>query len=340
MEVVGMQSAFVVETDDRGRLTCKGRGGIVATLVESSCVLASGYASGFKFIHTLQLRYPRFIHAEFMTHRQFSRNASSSRAIPVAKMLEQVRKDPAMPIHWGSNKPGMQAGDEIDTRVDGLLDMFGSYQGDFSPQDAWRIAAERAADVAEKMGEAGYHKQVVNRLLEPFQFMNVVVTATEWDNFFELRCHADAEPNFQELAHCIRAVIKHAEGPWILQVPARTEDRSFNDPFKWHLPYITDRERSICNLRIVLAMSAARCARVSYLTHDGASPVLEKDVGLFAKLVMGNPIHASPIEHQATPASQSNQRSGNFVGWQQFRQMFHRNWIGFDKLIDQFKEAA
>jgi len=135
---------------------------ITAKVIEDSVAESNGVR-----LTTLQLQYPRFIHAEFMTHRVFSRNASSSRAIPVAKVIEQVRTDPAMPIHWGKNQPGMQANEEL--------------QGDERAQAIrqWKLAAERAADCANIMNTLGVHKQVANRLLEPFQYMHVIVTATE-----------------------------------------------------------------------------------------------------------------------------------------------------------------
>ena len=76
-------------------------------------VIADSISESGKRITTFQLKYPRFIHSEVMTHRVFSRNASSSRAIPVKKMIEQVRNNPAMPIHWGANQSGMQAKNEL-----------------------------------------------------------------------------------------------------------------------------------------------------------------------------------------------------------------------------------
>lgn len=138
---------------------------------------------------TMELCYPRFIHSEFLTHRMFSRNASSSRAIPVEKMLQQVQENPAMPVHWGKNQPGMQAREEIFPNTG---------------KDLWKIYAKQTAKNAEELNLIGYHKQVVNRLLEPFQYIKVIVTATEWDNFFKLRLHEDAQPEMYELARCMK----------------------------------------------------------------------------------------------------------------------------------------
>lgn len=263
---------------------------------------------------TLQLKYPRFIHSEFMTHRVFSRNASSSRAIPVAKMIEQVRSDPAMTIHWGRNQTGMQAYSELD---------------DSEKEQAkieWRKAAESAANHAENLMNIGAHKQIANRILEPFQWIHVVVTATEWDNFFELRDHPAAEPNIQALARAIKNEMSLST-PNLLILG------------EWHLPYVSDEEiktlKSDSRFLDAIKCSAARCARVSYMKHDGGYPSIEDDIELYNQLVTrpfvdkrGNvysekdPIHASPIEHQATPSSNRFLKSGNFVGWIQHRQHF------------------
>lgn len=259
---------------------------------------------------TLQLRYPRFIHSEFMTHRVFSRNASSSRAIPVAKMLAQVRNDPAMPIHWGANQAGMQAHAEL--------------QGiDRSRAAArWKLAAEAAANHAEVLNELGLHKQVANRILEPFQLISVIVTATEWANFFELRNHPDAQPEIRQLAVVMLEAISQSTA-----VPRDTESAlSVN----WHLPYVTPEERLLYPSQPVhlAKLSAARCARVSYLTHDGKTPDHEKDLELYERLVGGVPLHASPIEHQAHPDVpgdvemwENPDMHGNFNGWVQYRKV-------------------
>lgn len=257
-----------------------------------------------KRLVTLQLVYPRFVHAEFMTHRVFSRNASSSRAIPVAKMIEQVRTRPAKPIHWGKNQPGMQAREQLSG-----FDLI-------TANDLWDDAANAAADLAEKMNSLGLHKQVANRILEPFQHMHVVVTATEWANFFELRDHDDAEPNIRQLAVVMKEAMKASR-------PVFRAIDSFKKRFEhpaWHLPYVTEQERLKLPLWLLIQLSVARCARVSYLTHDGAEPNIDKDVELYERLVGSRPIHASPTEHQAFPLSEPDQTSKNFVGWRQYRE--------------------
>ena len=262
----------------------------------SAKIIADSVAEHGVRLTTLQLQYPRFIHAEFMTHRVFSRNASSSRAIPVAKVIEQVRDNPAAPIHWGKNQPGMQANAQVDDVPEA--------------QALWMQAARDAADTAEEMSRIGLHKQVANRILEPFQYMHVIVTATEWDNFFELRAHSDAQPEIHALAVEMYRAMNASEPRYLVE-----DD--------WHLPYVTTEERLryYGETDLLLKVSAARCARVSYLTHDGQTPDIEKDIALYERLVGSRPLHASPIEHQATPMPNPEHWSGNFRGWLQHRQL-------------------
>ena len=274
-------------------------------------IIADSISHAGKRITTFQLLYPRFIHSEVMTHRVFSRNASSSRAIPVKKMIQMIRDDPAMPIHWGLNAPGMQAHQEI--------------QNVKHAKDLWIMAAHKAANYAEDMMNMGLHKQVANRILEPFQHISVVLTATEFDNWFELRAHPDAQPEIQELAHEMR----HCMG--------QSTPRLLNTS-EWHLPYITDKDRSAVlalgwSTDTLLKISAARCCRVSYLKHDGSASSVEEDLALCDRLAGAQPIHASPFEHQATPDTWVIKDDlddshwlqpylhGNFVGWIQYRKL-------------------
>ena len=256
---------------------------------------------------TVQLLYPRFIHAEFMTHRVFSRNASSSRAIPVAKMIEQVRNNPAMPVHWGKNQPGMQAREELT----------GS---DLEYAIAcWKDAAANAAAVAQQMTTVGLHKQVANRILEPFQLMSVILSSTEWLNFFNLRDHDDADPNIAMLARVMRKEFEESDVPTILRAPTDARPAYWCDQeHSWHLPYISDDERKLYRLDVLLKGSVARCARVSYRNHDGSEPNIMKDIELHDQLVAGEPIHASPAEHQAVGVRDADFHK-NFRGWVQYR---------------------
>jgi len=270
---------------------------------------------------TLQLRYPRFIHAEFMTHRVFSRNASSSRAIPVERMIRDVIDDPAMPVRWGANQPGMQdAGDHDALVLCGAsvaeVDHYGPY---VSPDQAWCYARDKAVEMARNFAMAGYHKQVVNRLLEPFGHISVVVTATEWDNFFALRCHPDADPTMRALAEAMRDAI------------AASKPEIVDGGWSWHLPYITEEDlrsdvvqsklQPEAN-RLLAMISAARCARVSYLNHDGSSPDIDKDLALAKRLLESK--HMSPFEHQAEACANGVKKTyltSNLRGWYQFRKI-------------------
>lgn len=271
-------------------------------------IIADSVAPHGVRLTSVQLRYPRFIHAEVMTHRVFSRNASSSRAIPVERLIQDVLADTAMPIHWGKNQPGMQAREEHDATVRLYIgddeDRMPEYD-EFERNEAWLRGRDQMIELARAFDTAGYHKQVVNRPLEPFSHINVLVTATEWENFFELRDHEDAQPEIQVLARAI----KEAMGASTPQVLERGE---------WHLPYITREEMAVEHISTLKYVSAARCARVSYLTHEGKKSTVAEDLALCQKLVGGRPFHASPFEHQAEPAP-TRRRYRNFRGWFQFR---------------------
>lgn len=260
----------------------------------SAKVLAHSSHPGCPDLITLQVRYPRFIHAEAKTHRviridgaeyeflqeisfmddpNLSRNASSSRATPIKRMIEDVVNDPAMPVAWGSQKAGMQAGDDIEDIGKAM--------------EIWLQARDAAVEFATDAMNLGLHKQVVNRILEPFGHISVVVTATEWDNFFALRCHPAADPTMLALANAMRDAIAQSTA-----TPMRLGE--------WHRPYGG-----------TLLHSAARCARVSYLNHDGTNPDTAKDDALADTLMeMG---HWSPFEHQAMPTP--GYRHANLNGW-------------------------
>lgn len=257
---------------------------------------------------TFQLKYPRFIHSEFMTHRVFSRNASSSRAIPVAKMIEQVRTKPAMPVHWGKNQAGMQANEELE------------FSDKLMVQHCWKYAAEEASRLAEQMMVKGAHKQVVNRILEPFQWISVVCTATDFDNFFELRSHPDAQPEIKVLSDMMKEAMDTNK-------PKELKDNEY------HLPYVLEEERMEYSLSDCTKFSVARCARVSYLTHDGTKPVPEKDMELYIRLVGSTPLHASPAEHQARPNKQPDSGWGKALSGN-----FNSNWAQYRKFLEWGKQ--
>lgn len=302
----------------------------------SAKIIADSICNGHR-ITTFELEYPRFIHAEFMTHRLFSRNAASSRAIPVKKAIELIRQDTAKPIHWGKNQPGMSAKEECSELIE-INDLH------YDRYEWWDDARDAAIEHAEAFDKAGYHKQIVNRMLEPFSHIKVVCTATEYDNFFYLRCHKDAQPEIQRLAE-----LMYAE--YIKSKPVELK------PGEWHVPYYRNGYWTPRNddesLEDALAISSSCCAQVSYRKLDDS---LEKAKDIYKRLVDSKPVHASPFEHQGTPMEEAyfcddeqvmlhcntdnetldsegithfDRRgyawSGNFRGWIQHRQLINDN---------------
>jgi len=272
-------------------------------------ILVSKPTNGARPIVTIHGHYPRPIHGEILTHRKFGRNARSSRAVPVRKMLEEVRTIPYMPWHWGRNQKGMQADGECNDLLS--LAFGGPTRGSMllTREKAWLRQRDQAADMAEAYMNAGYHKQNPNRLLEPFSWMHTLITSTSWANFRHLRDHKDAEPHFQDFA---RLVVQALE--WI------RKEGAFQtlEPGEWHLPYIRESDRhewiygdglaaqeimdglGVDGHEILRRISSARCARISYEPFDGdGSP--ERELERFDQLVASDRIHASPTEHQATP---------------------------------------
>ena len=239
---------------------------------------------------TFEIEYPRFIHSEVMTHRNLSKNSSSSRAIPIQKMLDQIGSNMAIPIYWGKNKSGMQAIEEVSK--------FDEAKSVLNWERSFNYTKERVLD----MVDIGLHKQVPNRLTEPFQMMKVVVTGTDWDNFFNLRIHPDAQPEICMLAYKIYKAVEESK-PKVLKSG------------EWHLPYVdtwryegceqhfgysekNDGVYTYCSLEEAIKFSAASCASVSYRTEG---MTLEKADKIFDMLIKAEVIHASPFEHLATP---------------------------------------
>lgn len=230
---------------------------------------------------TMLLTYPRFVHAELLTHRAFARNASSSRAIPSKKMRALIRAQMAIPSSWGQNKPGMQAGADVSR----LVFWIGAA--------LWVCLGHLAVTVSAIMDAVGLHKQIVNRIVEPWSHITVVLTGADhaWANFYALRVHPMADPTIEAIAR--EALAMHrVSAPRLLQ------------PGEWHLPFVSDLERADVGDAdraegALVRASVARCARTSYLTHDGTAPNIAKDIALYLRLVKDDPKHASPTEHQA-----------------------------------------
>lgn len=273
---------------------------------------------------TMEMTYPRFIHAEHLRHRMFSFNVASSRAIPVEKMIEQVEKNPVIPIHWGKAQKGMQAYEEIQDvdatwRFTGLChtpDDDGNHASTVQYhrtnrghcEQLWRHGSTSAVYYARQLTALGLHKQIINRLLEPWMWCTVICTGNQgaWNNFWALRCHPEAEPHMQKIAELTRDAANASE-----------TDRLFEGD--WHLPLIGFEGDDQLSASDAVKVSAGRCARVSYLTHDGVRNV-QADIDLCQRLVTSK--HFSPTEHQARcwEGVTAPDASGNLgTGWVQFR---------------------
>lgn len=255
----------------------------------------------YENLWTFELTYPRYIHSEFMTHRVFSRNASSSRAIPVKRMIEQVRENTVIPPKVFMNQKGMVGETEADPVTTTAFHVL------------WEEAAENACKTAEMMERLGIHKQHVNRILEPFQYIKVIVTATDWCNFFALRLAPDAQPEMRELANAIYDEMNryHNKAVGVLELDKEHSVVS--------LPYITDediKEIGKEEYHTLMKISAARCARVSYNNHDGSKPDIEKDLKLYGHLY--NSKHMSPMEH-ACIRDEDHRKNANLTGWKSLR---------------------
>ena len=283
---------------------------------------------------TMEIEYPRFILAELNTHRMLSKNSASSRAIPVKAMHEFIKANPATPVSWGKNQPGMKANEDVGSTVA------------IEAEQIWNRAKDDALHWADALAhKLAIHKQIANRITEPWMTMKTVISGTEWNNFFHLRNHADAQPEIKALAEAMTvAYTTH------LPVPLK--------PGQWHLPYITIAEYvptgelqylnnnfDPISLEEAKIVSASCCAQVSYRKNDDS---FDKAKKIYDQLIMSEPVHASPIEHQATPmdidsmcrfepdtwqpgvthvSANSDLWSGNLRGWIQYRKLIRNEAV-------------
>jgi thymidylate synthase ThyX len=267
-------------------------------------------------ITTFVLDFPRWILAELNTHRVFSRNTASSRAIPIEKMIKMVRENPAMPVFWGKNQAGMQSKEEL---VGSEL---------LNAKEAWLRARDRAVESAEELMECGMHKQYANRAIENFLYVKTILTGTEFENFFALRAHKDTQPEFQDLAYKMLDIYQLSE-------PKKLKEG------EWHIPFgdkldetrLTEvyYQTAIPHEELKLRIATARCARVSYLNFEGKDDY-NKDIELSETLSSSG--HWSPFEHSAMALSTS-EYSGNFKGWKQYRKTFYEENRG-DGRVQKF----
>jgi thymidylate synthase ThyX len=262
----------------------------------SAKVIADSVSRRGHRLTTMEIVTHRFVLAEFNTHRVFSRNSASSRAIPVKKQLERVKTNPAYPLSWPSEKPGMQGGEELEAMEQELA------------KEVWDHARDAMVMYVELLQNLGLHKSVTNRLLEPFMWHTIIVSSTEWDNFFKQRVSPLAQPEIREVA----TLMQHA-----LQSSIPTDVAEG----QWHLPYVHADEN--LSTEVGKMCSVARIARVSRENHDTGSIDVNKDVDTYNMLILADPAHASPLEHVATPKRMGLGADyivpGNFEGWEQLR---------------------
>lgn len=297
---------------------------------------------------TMEIEFPRIILAELNTHRLLGKNSASSRAIPIKKVIEQTQTKPAMPARFGKANKGMQDAGEHNELID----------AGYTAEEWWKLAALSAGKFAEGYAEAGYAKQVANRLLEPFQRMKTVISGTDWQNLFWLRVDKDADPTFYALAKMMQEAYNES-------IPEELKSGEWHTPYVDHkrstqgnLTYWTHEEGSKeITLEEAKAISASCCAQVSYRALDTS---LEKGLSIYEKLIGSGKPHASPFEHCATPMERPDFqshleyivtmstkcttqgsfewengstalgrdkifRSGNLRGWTQLRQLIPNN---------------
>lgn len=243
---------------------------------------------------TFELTYPRMVHSEFMTHRAFGRNAASSRAIPVEQIIGMVQNDPAMPVYWGKNQKGMIAEQELTGKE---LE---------AAKAEWLRARDDAVYHARNLITNGVHKQIVNRLLEPWAWITVVCTATEYGNFFNLRCATNAQPEIRHFALLMLDLYANGKPQYLAAG-------------EWHLPYVLPEEKILWTPRTLLNISVARCGRVSYVRQGDVREIVEDEA--FHDRCRDNG-HWSVFEHQAMALNNAEAQSGNLRGFAQYRKNF------------------
>lgn len=276
---------------------------------------------------TMQVTFPRIVLAEFNTHRMLSRNSASSRAIPVEKRVAAISEDPFVPHAFAKNRKGMQSTEDL------------TAEEAVDAERTWRSALAAAVGYAGMMARLGVHKALANRLIEPFCWHTVIVSATEWSNFFALRCHPDAQPEIRIVAEMMRDLYEqHTSFPLAYG--------------EWHTPLLEGAERAellkdgrerAClpgegfTLDDLNLVSVGRCARVSSLTHDGRRAAKE-DIALARRLLDSG--HMSPFEHVARPVHDvEREHQGNFRGWVQFRKTI-KNEHDFGRILADRANAS
>lgn len=290
-------------------------------------IVADSINSSGNRLTTFELEYPRYIHAELLTHKMLSKNSQSSRAVPVSKLTE-ANKSAVEPLVWGKNQAGMQSSQELTGwRL-------------FFCKLIWKLSSTNAFVCSRLLAKLGLHKQWSNRITEPFSKIKVVVSGTEWANFFWLRTDNAAQPEMLKLALDMQFAMNEST-PDILKIG------------EWHIPYVEwqrindkqiffdDKEQEISQ-QDALKISASCCAQVSYRKLDNTK---EKAIQIYDKLFSSNKPHYSPTEHQGKVMKDFQEKcnvfeggvshidgknllwSSNFKGFVQFRKLLESEEI-------------
>lgn len=297
-------------------------------------IIADSINSKGNRLTTYILEYPRFVHAELMTHRMFSKNAASSRAIPVEKMIQQIIDNPAMPVWWGKNQSGMQAKEELDNTTPKHDVWIGDANKIYSPKkitdleyakSMWLNARDSAIEYVTSMNKLGLHKQIANRILEPWFNIRIILSGTEFQNFFALRVHPDAQPEIQELARQMLELYNASnpkvlkQGEWHIPFGENIDDKKAQEAYQNVYPdYGWHGNANLMEAKVKIAI--ARCARVSYFNYEGKDDYAA-DIKLCDRLFGNVPRHLSPTEHVAE-AQDNSEFIGNFKGFRQYRYTF------------------
>lgn len=243
------------------------------------------------------VRLPRIVLAELNTHAALAKNSASSRAIPTATFRQRVLANPYIPWRWPINGKGMVPKEYA--APDSWRSRFATF--------AWKGGLVVASLAHRLLERIGVHKEIANRLLEPWMWTEVLVTATDWDGFFAQRCHPAAADGVRAAATVLRALLETHQ-------PTETT---------LHLPYVQKHEDG--DMRTLFMASARRCRRVSYM-RQGVVVSLEEDAAAGAEGLLENPPHLSPYEHAAM-ALPTNDRHAKFSGgWKSGRHIFGEDW--------------
>lgn len=273
------------------------------------------------------LEYPRYVHSEILTHRVFSKNAASSRAIPIEKMIQQVIDNPAIPTHWGKNQSGMSANEELSG-----MDLY-------ECKKLWLLARDEMINYVKQLSASNLHKQIANRILEPWFHIKIILSGTEFENFFSLRAHPAAHPDLQKLAYLMLEQYNASEpkqlkeGDWHIPFGDKIdEERLFNDYLNNYTDYPALHTISVPDAKRMIAV--ARAARISYLNYEGKDDYAA-DIQLCNRLFGNTPKHLSPTEHIAQ-AQNNSDWSGNYRGFRQFRKFFPDENLSDPRVIKKF----